>query len=181
MPRYGYIRDKLDVKVLVLYLTSRAAAPIDFPALTDLSMCDEGVDYFMFSEAVSDLVESGHLSVENDRYFITEKGRKICSICEEDLPLSVRQKCDRNLALLNARLRQEAQVRTEIFARDENNGFSVRLILDDNDGNLMTVELYSPTEEQAQKLANSFRNCPERIYRSLVSSLNEASEMNDPN
>ena len=179
MPRYGYIRDKLDVKVLVLYLTSRTAAPIDFPALTDLSMCDEGVDYFMFSEAVSDLVESGHLLSDNDRYSITEKGRKICSICEEDLPLSIRQKCDRNLAVLNARLRQEAQVRTEILPRTENSGFTVRLILDDNDGNLMTVELYSPTEEQAIKLASSFRNCPERIYRSLVSSLNEASEMNN--
>ena len=179
MPRYGYIRDKLDVKVLVLYPTSRTAAPIDFPALTDLSLCDEGVDYFMLSEAVSDLIESGHLLLEDDRYSITEKGRKICSICEEDLPLSIRQKCDRNLTVLNARLRQEAQIRTEIIPRAENSGFTVRLILDDNDGNLMTAELYSPTEEQASKLACSFRNCPERIYRSLVSALNDAAEMND--
>ena len=176
MPRYGFIRDKLDVKVLVLYLTSRTAAPIDFPALTDLSMCDEGVDYFMFSEAVSDLLESGHLLLENNRYSITEKGRKICSICEEDLPLSIRQKCDRNLAALNARLRQEAQIRTEIIPRNESEGFTVRLVLDDNDGNLMTAELYSPTEEQAGNLASSFRKCPERIYRSLVAALQEAAE-----
>lgn len=178
MPRYGYIRDKLDVKVLVLYLTSRIAAPIDFPTLTDLSMCDEGVDYFMFSEAVSDLVESGHLLADNGRYSITEKGRKICSICENDLPPSVRQKCDRNLSVLNARLRQEAQVRTEVFARTESSGFTVRLILDDNDGNLMATELYSPTEEQAKKLADAFRNCPERIYRSLVAALLDASNTN---
>lgn len=179
MPRYGYIRDKLDAKVLVLYLTSRTAAPIDFPALTDLSLCDDGIDYFMLSETVSDLIESGHLMLENQRYSITEKGRKICSICEEDLPLSIRQKCDRNLTALNARLRQEAQIRTEIIPRAENSGFTVRLILDDNDGNLMTAELYSPTEEQATKLTNSFRNCPERIYRSLVSALHDAAEMND--
>lgn len=179
MPRYGYIRDKLDIKVLVLYLTSRTAAPIDFPSLTDLSMCDEGVDYFLFSEAVSDLVESGHLLLENERYSITEKGRKNGSICEESLPLSVRQKCDRNLAKLNSRLRQEAQVRTGILPRTEKEGFTVRLILDDNDGNLMTTELYSPTEEQAQKLVNSFRNCPERIYRALISALQDAAEMKE--
>lgn len=179
MPRYGYIRDKLDIKVLVLYLTSRTAAPIDFPALTDLSMCDEGVDYFMFSEAVSDLVESGHLLLEEDRYSITEKGRKNGSICEESLPLSVRQKCDRNLAKLNSRLRQEAQVRTDIIPRVQNEGFTVRLVLDDNDGNLMTTELYSPSEEQAKKLANSFRKCPERIYRTLVSALQDAAEMKE--
>ena len=176
MPRYGFIRDKLDVKVLVLYLTSRTAAPIDFPTLTDLSLCDEGVDYFMFSEAVSDLVESGHLLSENDRYSITEKGRKICSICEDDLPPSIRQKCDRNLAVLNTRLRQEAQIRTEIIPRDESGGFTVRLILDDNNDNLMTVELYSPTEDQANKLAGSFRKSPDRIYRSLVAVLQETAE-----
>lgn len=175
MPRYGYIRDKLDVKVLVLYLTSRTAAPIDFPALTDLSMCDDGVDYFMFAQAVSELVESGHLLLENDRYSVTEKGRKNGSVCEESLPLSVRQKCDRNLAALNARLRREAQIRTEILPRAETGGFTVRLILDDNDGNLMTAELYSPTEEQANMMSNSFRNCPELIYRALVSALQDAS------
>lgn len=47
MPQFGFIRDKLDVKVLVLYLAARVAAPIDFATLTDLCMCDEGVDYFM--------------------------------------------------------------------------------------------------------------------------------------
>lgn len=179
MPRYGYIRDKLDIKVLILYLTSRTAAPIDFPALTDLSMCDEGVDYFLFTQAVSELIESGHLSVEEDRYSITEKGRKNGSVCEESLPLSVRQKCDRNLSKLNARLRQEAQIRTEILPRTETGGFTVRLILDDNDGNLMTTELYSPTEEQAKMMSTSFRNCPERIYRSFVSALQEASDIKE--
>ena len=179
MPRYGFIRDKLDVKVLILYLTSRTAAPIDFPALTDLSMCDEGVDYFMFSEAVSDLVQSEHLLSADGRYSITDKGRKICSICENDLPISVRQKCDRKLSELNVRLRQEAQVRTELYSRCEGDGFTVRLILDDNDGNLMTTELYSPTEEQANKLTDAFRKCPEHIYRALVSALNDASEMKD--
>lgn len=76
MPQFGFIRDKLDVKVLVLYLAARVAAPIDFATLTDLCMCDEGVDYFMFAQAVSELVESEHLQIEEDFYTITDKGRK---------------------------------------------------------------------------------------------------------
>ena len=39
----GFIHDKLDIKLLVLYILDRAAAPIDFATLTDLSMCDGGV------------------------------------------------------------------------------------------------------------------------------------------
>lgn len=172
MPQYGFIRDKLDVKVLALYLMARAAAPIDFATLTDLCMCDEGVDYFVFAQAVSELVESEHLQLEDDLYAITDKGRKNGSVWEESLPFSVRQKCDRNLARLNAKLRQAAQIRAEVLSRDSG-GFVVRMILDDNQGNLMTLELYSPTQEQADRLSVSFRSEPERVYRAILSSLQE--------
>ena len=46
MARFGFIHDKLDIKLLILYIMDRVAAPIDFATLTDLSMCDSGVDYF---------------------------------------------------------------------------------------------------------------------------------------
>ena len=59
MARYGFIHDKLDIKFLILYLMARVVAPIDFPTLTDLTMCDGGVDYFEFAEAVNELVETG--------------------------------------------------------------------------------------------------------------------------
>ena len=31
MPRYGFIHDKLDIKLLVLYIMARVAGPIDLP------------------------------------------------------------------------------------------------------------------------------------------------------
>ena len=44
----GFIHNKLDIKLLVLYLVSRLAGPVDFPTLTDLALCDDGVDYFQY-------------------------------------------------------------------------------------------------------------------------------------
>ena len=172
MSRYGFIHDKLDIKFLVLYLMARIEGPINFATLTDLSMCDEGVDYFLFSQAVSELVDSEHLQITDDLYTITEKGRKNGSVCESSLPFSVRQRCDRNLSKLNAKLRLEAQVRAEILPR-ETSGFTVRLILDDNQDNLMTLELYSPTQEQAERLVTSFRTCPEQVYRTILTALSD--------
>lgn len=172
MPRYGFIHDKLDIKFLILYLMARTEGAINFATLTDLSMCDEGVDYFLFSQAVSELVDSEHLQLTDDFYSITEKGRKNGAVCESSLPFSVRQRCDHNLAKLNAKLRLEAQVRAEILPRD-NNGFTVRLILDDNQDNLMTLELYSPSQEQADRLAASFRARPDQIYRTILTSLSD--------
>lgn len=170
MARLGFIHDKLDIKFLVLYLTARTAAPIDLPTLTDLALCDEGVDYFLLTQAVAELVESEHLLLEHERYSITEKGRKNGAVWEESLPFSVRQKCDGNLAKLNDKLRQEAQIRAEVLERSEG-GFIVRMALDDSAGSLMALELYSPTRENAQQLAAAFREDPQKLYRAVLASL----------
>ena len=86
MARYGFIHDKLDIKFLILYFMARVAAPIDFPTLTELTVCDDGIGYFEFAEAVSELVESGHLTLEDGLYSITEKGRENGAACESSLP-----------------------------------------------------------------------------------------------
>lgn len=175
MARFGFIHDKLDIKFLVLYLMARTEGPIDFAALTDISLCDEGVDYFLFSQAVSELVQSEHLLLEQDLYTITDKGRKNGAICEESLPYSVRQKCDLNLSKLNARLRREAQVRATVSPR-EGGGFTVHLILADNQDKLMELDLYAPSREQADLMADAFRQAPDQFYRGLLNSLTDASQ-----
>lgn len=49
MSRTGFIQNELDLKLLVLYIMTRAAAPITFLQLLDLALCDAGVDYFLLS------------------------------------------------------------------------------------------------------------------------------------
>lgn len=175
MARYGFIHDKLDIKFLVLYLMARTAAPIDFPTLTDLAMCDEGVDYFQFAEAVSELVETGHLSLEEDLYAITEKGRRNGAACESSLPYSVKRRCNTGLSRLNGVLRRNAQVRGESAPRPDG-GFTVRLTLDDDGGSLLALELFSPTQEQAGRLIDGFKARPERVYNEVLSALLEGDE-----
>ena len=172
MAQYGFIHDKLDIKMLELYLMARVAAPIDFDTLTELTMCDEGVGYFDFAEATAELVESGHLVLSDERYEITEKGRENSAACESSLPYSVRRRCNQNLARVNAALRRNAQVRGE--TRKNGDGSVVaRMTLDDDGGNLMTVELLCPSGEQADRLIEGFRAKPERVYNALLDALLE--------
>ena len=65
MARYGFIHDKLDMKLLILYFMCRVAAPVDFATVTGLTVCDDGIDYFDFAEALSELVDTGHLTLED--------------------------------------------------------------------------------------------------------------------
>lgn len=178
MPRYGFIHDKLDIKFLVLYILARAAAPLDFSTLTDLTMIDEGVDYFEFAEALSELVASGHAREEEGMYTITEKGRKNGAVCESSLPFSVKSKCSIRLSKVNAVLRRDAQVRAEIFPRSDGT-CTLRLSLDDAHDNLFTLELMAPSEDQGRHLAEGFKARAEQIYNSVLDVLLAEAEARD--
>jgi hypothetical protein len=170
MPHQGFIKDELEIKLLVLYIMNRVAAPIDFFKLIDLALCDEGVDYFQLTKAISHLVETEHIRLEGDLYAITDKGRRNSQVCESSLPYSVRHKCDLNLAELNDSLRREAQVRSETVLRPDGT-YAARLALDDEAGNLFTLELLAASEEHASLLCDRFRRSPERVYRSVLDTL----------
>lgn len=167
MARFGFIHDKLDIKFLILYIMARVVSPIDLPTLAELAMCDEGVEYFEFAEAVYELVSTEHLHLEEPLYTITDKGRKNGAICESSLPYSVRVKCDKSIARLNGRLRRDAQVRTERIQREDGD-FTLVMALDDEHGNLLTIEMLAATEQQCDRLAEQFKAHPEQIYNGVL-------------
>ena len=154
MARFGFIHDKLDIKLLVLYIMDRVAAPIDFATLTDLSMCDSGMDYFQFAEAAAELADSGHLDRQGDIYFITEKGRRACAAGESSLSSVIRQRCDRRLAPLNQALKRKAQVRARV--EEAPLGFAVCLSMDDDQGSLFSLSLLSPPKKKPRRTPAPF-------------------------
>ncbi len=167
MARHGFIHDKLEIKILVLYLLSRTFAPINFATLTELTLCDDGIDYFEYAEALDELVTSDHVILEEGLYTITEKGIRNGDICESGIAYSVRLKCDKNLVKLNALLRRNAQVKAQLLPRED--GFhTLRMELDDEQGNLLTIEMFTVSTEQGERLAERFRAQPDQIYNGLL-------------
>ena len=142
----GFIHDKLDTKLLVLYIMDRAAAPLDFATLTDLSMC--------------------HLDQQGEVYAITGKGHRACAAGESSLSPVIRQRCDRRLAPLNQALKRKAQVRAQVTEQPQ--GFDVCLSMDDDQGSLLSLTLLSPTREDAQRITDSFLAHPDRVYNGLL-------------
>lgn len=164
----GFIHDKLDIKLLILYIMTRIVAPIDFTTLTDLSMCDDGVDYFVFAEAVAELVKSGHLSHENECYFVTDKGRRDGAAGESSLSKVIRNRCDQRLAPLNAALQRKAQVRSEVTPLLDESGYSVRLSLGDSQGTFFSLTLLASTKQDGEQIATRFSEHPDQIYNGIL-------------
>ncbi len=111
----AFIQDKLEIKFLILYIVSRLTEPVDGADMQDLTMCDDGIDYFDYAECLNDLVRTEHLRLtEEGRYVITDKGRKNSGICESSLPYSVRQLSDRHIAAYNKAALRRAQVQSHV-------------------------------------------------------------------
>ena len=83
----GFIHDKLEIKFLILYIAARVSEPLPPEGMQELTMCDDGIGYFDFSECLNDLVKTGHLTLSEDGlYSITDKGIRNSQICESSLP-----------------------------------------------------------------------------------------------
>ena len=171
MRRLGFIHDMLDVKVLVLFVMARVSYPVNMQEIYELCYQDECLSYFDVCTAVPEMVKSGHLKeLENNCYGITDKGKADGSLTEDSIAFTVKQRAENAVDRFNRQIRRSSFVRTQIIPR-ENGDFSVIMSLDDEVGNLMTLELVAPDQRQAVRLSKLFENKAENVYNLTMAEL----------
>ena len=171
MQRLGFIHDMMDVKVLILFVAARASYPMTNQEIYELCYQDECLSYFDVCTAIPEMVESGHLhQVDEERYEITDKGRNDGKLTEDSIAYTVRQRAENAVARFNRQLRRSSFVKTQIIPR-ENGEQSVVMILDDEMGNLMTLEVVAPDQRQAVRLGKLFEKKAENVYSLIMTEL----------
>ena len=171
MQRHGFIHDMMDVKVLILFVTARSCYPMTAQEIYELCYQDECLSYFDVCTAIPEMVESGHLKkLEENRYEITDKGRQDGAITEDSVAFTVRQRAENAVARFNRQLRRSSFVKTQTIPR-ETGEYSVVMALDDEMGNLMTLELVAPDQRQAVRLSKLFERKAEILYNLTMTEL----------
>ncbi len=168
----GFIQDKLEVKLLILYIADRLIEPAGFDAFQELSMVDKGVDYFVFAECLADLVRTEHLSLHQDRYAITQKGQDNIRACESTLPYTVRRQADKEVDLYNHKLRRSTLVTSDLKPRS-GGGYTLTLSLSDELDSVMRLDLLVTQERTGRRLQRNFQQHAERIYTRVLEALHE--------
>ena len=171
MQRLGFIHDMMDVKVLILYVVSRSNYPMTTQEIYELCYQDDCLSYFDVCTALPQMVTSGHLQqVDEERYEITEKGRHDGALTEDSIAFTVKQRAENAVSRFNRQLRRSSFVRTQVLPR-ENGEHSVIMALDDDAGNLMTLELMAPNQRQAVRLSKLFEGKAENVYNLIMMEL----------
>jgi len=180
MQRLGFIHDMLDVKILILFVMARVSYPVNVQQIYELCYQDDCLSYFDVCTAVPEMVRSGHLKeLEDENYEITEKGRADGSLTEDSIAFTVKQRADNAVARFNRQIRRSSFVKTQIIPR-ESGDFSVIMALDDEFGNLMTLELLAPNQRQAVRLGKLFEKKAEAVYNlTMAELLDDEDELDD--
>ena len=179
MQRLGFIHDMMDVKVLILFVMGKVNYPVNIQQIYELCYQDDCLSYFDVCTAVPQMVQSGHLKeVEEENYVITEKGRADGSLTEDSIAFTVKQRAENAVARFNRQIRRSSFVKTQIIPR-EGGDYSVIMALDDEMGNLMTLELVAPNQRQAVRLGKLFEKKAESVYNLTMAELLDEEEEAD--
>lgn len=173
MDNFGFVREQLDIKILILYILARLPGPVDRSSLSDIVFSDGAIDYFTFSDCLSDLISTGHIVKENHKYEITELGRQDGEMIENSLPVSVRDNADAAMVSVVERISRDSMIRTSHEMGSE--GCNVELTVSDGKGVIMNLSLLVGDEEQAKTMEKKFRVNAEEYYARILNMLLEDS------
>ncbi len=169
-PTGYYPVDVYEVKILLAYFLARINRPVTPAQLLQIATGDGIVDYFLYTESVSQMLDGGIISLTEQEgteyYILTEQGRKGAESFKNIVIKSVRDRIYSAGLKLFARLKAEQDARFEITPGGA--GYQVRCVCKDGDITLMDMTLFAPDKEQAEHIKARILMNPSEFYAKVI-------------
>ncbi len=166
----GFIREKLDIKYLILFVLSSFDDSVTFDEVAESVLVDEAITFFDVTEAFFEVVDSGHAEKDGSTYRISRKGLEIIPILEPKIPASVKRKAQH--AILNTARRKKRNsyitCKTETTPDGE---LITTLKINDDQGEIIGIDIMVLNRQQSAILESNFKMNAERIYNELITVL----------
>lgn len=155
------------VKILLCYLLEKLNRPVTYDQLLEITRNSEVIDYFCYSEALSDLESVGAIKKdENGLITLGEKGRLSSEIFKRDIPITFRRSILTAAYSYFSGLRRESECSSETV--ETKNGYMVNFSIKDVDYTLMNISFYAPDMEQAENITEKIKKNPVDFYKNIV-------------
>ena len=157
--RPGGLTDSTEIRLLLCYLVKNAG-PITRTEIENALMEEQLVNYFEIGSCLDDITRQQLVTLKEDRYSITEKGRKVAQELAYDLPRSVRERA------------VAAVLRSQTWARKDGH-CSIRCTIKALDQELFCLDIGTPDRLSADLVKKQFILKGNEIYQMLITKLTE--------
>ncbi len=168
------LREMSEIKIFILFLMDGVGRPLDFIEINDIVIQNGVVRPFDFCVAFPDLLETGHVTMEQNAggeyYSVTDIGREAAhSLGGKILHTTMDKALQNAILLLNLR-KSGAGYRYSIEAMP-NGKFLFHLYYTEGGTDTIALSVMTETAKEAENMEIEFEQHPELFRRSLLSLL----------
>jgi len=166
----GGLNDKYEIKILICYLLKSIKVPFSREQLIYVFQDEQLVNYFVFCDALAELLASGHIIAEkngiDEIYTLGKIGMETADKLASSLPSSLKDNLVGASIKLLARVKNEQENEANIIPYK--NGFLVKCVIHDVEFDLLKFDMYAPDMLQAERIKRNFQDNPLKIYQGFV-------------
>lgn len=160
--RFGFIHEKLDIKILILFVLRRLPDEVDRDTLADIVQCDGGIGYFDFSDCLYELIDRELVTENHIGFRVTPKGANAGEAVESSLPYTVRKKAEKLIVPVAAELKKRSLLTAKHTEKDGK--IFVKLAAPDKLG----IDVLCTDEKQAMRIEKNFKYNSDKLYAQLI-------------
>lgn len=169
------LRDKSNIKLLMLYLMKKVGYPLDYVTFNDICTVDGLIGSFDFTECFAELVDAGNIresgESSDDLFILSEQGHRVVEALEDTLLRSIRENAYKSaLSLLDFR---KSGMRMEHSAGRTGDGKPIfTCTVTNNNGVLLSLTSALESDDELDRAVYNWTRRPESVYRAILSVLN---------
>lgn len=167
------IEDELMIQFIILYALNRADEPLPYASLLSIIQENCEINFTELQLGLDNLIQTGHVSVTKisdilSIYDVTQKGKYVIDFFYKQIPLIIREPIDVSIKSFYLEKRRKEAVKAFIEPINEKE-FSVECKLYNDDKTVMlSLSLYAGERDEAERLAQMFKNNSAEIYSGIL-------------
>lgn len=162
------------VKILLCYILEKLNRPVTEEQLRLISEDSGVINYFYYSDALSELTQNGSVISDKGSINLTEKGKLGSEYFNRYIPLVFRKKLLK--AAFNFFISVQNEEMCSCNVSEIENGCKVSFVLSDGGRELINMSFFAPDMSQGELIAEKIKSNPTGAYKKILSFLLNNSE-----
>lgn len=169
----GSLSNIYEIKILICHILN------EIDKVTENQVCSallisEMVNYFNFCQAMKELKEKKQIIEyefeEKKQIHLTSMGRQVLNSLKDEMSKNVMEKAVVNVKNFLEEERQNKNKKVRI--EEKSDGYSVKLVLEEVESNLLDLELFCPNLKIAENVKKQMKLKTTEIYAAIISIIN---------